>query len=382
MYKIRRLDRGEIHLLIDFYSYSSGLSILEDRVKEKGIIGAFSEEITLNMFNVPINIEPERELKVVLSSRNALCEIFIKRYYEFKDVIPFVSEYNGEIVGAVYLVRPKINNEIALYESLHIHPKHRRRGLGSKLTKACLDYLEKERVKAVFLTSGGETTPAYRGIYLKFGFMDLTSIKGAWMGKFFGIDSPKKFIKEYYNTGEKEIFISDLSLGHYPGIQMLINSDTATLIKNYSLGIFKGVISKGLIVRNLLGKNANGIIAKTIISDRKVVGFVTLSPLFNRITGLFRREQPFAPEEAHIRLLDIYLSPYHWKKEIIVYILDRVKETCRAEGVEKVYLYIGQFPTERCELFKKVGFTIESVLEDRLRTEGKKYNIFLMSKSF
>lgn len=79
----------------------------------------------------------------------------------------FVAVDNEQIVGFTALSM-RLPNRMAQVESIFVHPRYRRWGIGTRLIQTCLDFSRQQGIRAVFT----QVTLADLGwtVYLKAGF--------------------------------------------------------------------------------------------------------------------------------------------------------------------------------------------------------------------
>jgi len=77
----------------------------------------------------------------------------------------FVAVHNGEVVGTV--TTTTYGQALAWIGMMLVHPEHQRRGIGMRLMRQALEYLQGHGVKCVKL----DATPAGRPLYEKLGFV-------------------------------------------------------------------------------------------------------------------------------------------------------------------------------------------------------------------
>jgi GNAT superfamily N-acetyltransferase len=92
----------------------------------------------------------------------------------------WIAEMNGEVVGSVFLVRK--SDTVAKLRLLIIHPKARGRGLGRRLTQACIRFARAKRYKNIVLWTQSHLGAA-RAIYESEDFKLKSSQKHFSFGK-------------------------------------------------------------------------------------------------------------------------------------------------------------------------------------------------------
>jgi ribosomal protein S18 acetylase RimI-like enzyme len=79
----------------------------------------------------------------------------------------WIATLRGEVVGSVFLVRK--SPTVAKLRLLIIHPKARGRGLGRRLTRACIEFARKKRYRKIVLWTQSHLGAA-RAIYERENF--------------------------------------------------------------------------------------------------------------------------------------------------------------------------------------------------------------------
>ena len=102
------------------------------------------------------------------------------RYFDPKCERCWIAEMDGEVVGSVFLVRnsPKVSK----LRLLIIHPKARGRGLGKRLTRACIRFARKVGYRKMVLWTQSHLAAA-RAIYQAEGFRLVSSERHRSFGK-------------------------------------------------------------------------------------------------------------------------------------------------------------------------------------------------------
>ena len=92
----------------------------------------------------------------------------------------WIAEMGGEVVGSVFLVRKSA--AVAKLRLLIIHPKARGRGLGRRLTRACIRFARAKRYRKIVLWTQSHLGAA-RAIYQAEGFRKTASEPHRSFGK-------------------------------------------------------------------------------------------------------------------------------------------------------------------------------------------------------
>lgn len=78
----------------------------------------------------------------------------------------FVADVNGTVAGATMT---DLDGKIGYINNVMVHPNFRRKGIGTKLMNATLNYMKKRKLARAILHVRPDNTPA-KGLYDKFGF--------------------------------------------------------------------------------------------------------------------------------------------------------------------------------------------------------------------
>jgi GNAT superfamily N-acetyltransferase len=92
----------------------------------------------------------------------------------------WIAEMGGEVVGSVFLVRK--SDTVAKLRLLIIHPKARGRGLGRRLTRACIRFARAKRYRKIVLWTQSHLGAA-RAIYESEKFKMKSKQKHSSFGK-------------------------------------------------------------------------------------------------------------------------------------------------------------------------------------------------------
>ena len=92
----------------------------------------------------------------------------------------WIAEMGGEAVGSIFLVRR--SPTVAKLRLLVIHPKARGRGLGRRLTRACIAFARRAGYKKIVLWTQSHLAAA-RAIYQAEGFRKVSEEKHRSFGK-------------------------------------------------------------------------------------------------------------------------------------------------------------------------------------------------------
>jgi N-acetylglutamate synthase-like GNAT family acetyltransferase len=90
------------------------------------------------------------------------------REFDAKRERAWIAQLGGEVVGSVFLVRQSAR--VAKLRLLIVHPKARGRGLGARLTQACIRFARKAGYRRVVLWTQSHLNAA-RAIYRASGFV-------------------------------------------------------------------------------------------------------------------------------------------------------------------------------------------------------------------
>jgi ribosomal protein S18 acetylase RimI-like enzyme len=99
-----------------------------------------------------------------------------------------VAEDSSGLLGVVLYVPPRQTKE-ALIRTLAVAPKHRRRGVGRRLTQECIDRARQAGAQTIALTTGQMMIVALL-MYERMGF-----IKQSELGKRFGVQHASYVLK-------------------------------------------------------------------------------------------------------------------------------------------------------------------------------------------
>jgi GNAT superfamily N-acetyltransferase len=92
----------------------------------------------------------------------------------------WIAEMDGEVVGSVFLLRE--SPRVSKLRLLVVHPKARGRGLGRRLTRACIAFARRVGYRKMVLWTQSHLTAA-RAIYQNEGFRKVASEKHRSFGK-------------------------------------------------------------------------------------------------------------------------------------------------------------------------------------------------------
>ena len=92
----------------------------------------------------------------------------------------WIAEMDGEVVGSIFLVRSSAT--VSKLRLLIIHPRARGRGLGRRLTQACIRFARRAGYRKLVLWTQSHLTAA-RAIYQAEGFRKLSEEKHRSFGK-------------------------------------------------------------------------------------------------------------------------------------------------------------------------------------------------------
>src|SRR5690348_13243281 len=92
----------------------------------------------------------------------------------------WIAELGGEVVGSIFLV--KQSPKVAKLRLLILHPKARGRGLGARLTRACIAFARRAGYRKIVLWTQSHLDAA-RAIYRGEGFRKTRSQKHRSFGK-------------------------------------------------------------------------------------------------------------------------------------------------------------------------------------------------------
>lgn len=104
---------------------------------------------------------------------------FYKNYDAEKDRV-WVAEHNGRIIGFLLLMHRE--NDAAQLRFFILEPEYRGIGLGKKLTRLYMDFLEANNYRSCYLWTTNEQTVA-AAIYKKMGFVLTDEVESTAFGK-------------------------------------------------------------------------------------------------------------------------------------------------------------------------------------------------------
>ena len=91
-----------------------------------------------------------------------------------------VAEHQGSVVGAVFLQRiwpsPLANSELLSMTHLQVDPAHARRGVGTALVEAAVEWAEQEQIESVLAYSQPDDRPANRFL-ARLGFNHVGNVR-------------------------------------------------------------------------------------------------------------------------------------------------------------------------------------------------------------
>ncbi len=278
----------------------------------------------------------------------------INPYGYFENIRRFVADLNGEIVGEGWTLTSRHSPWGRLGHYGMFADEHKRKGLGGRLLKLCIDAVRETGAEAMFIDTGPSI--AHR-VYEKCGFRDVVKDHPEWLGLDYGGASIQEYLDAYFRIEDSDpLEVRPLDFSHLNEIQVLLNSavDPDVPVKSYLLTLFADdQLHEGQILVEIPklseGRSeARHVRMLGLFSGSKLIGFSTLAPW--RTTRWDNRH------EAHIGLMDMYLYRGSWRLDRCRALFDGILKSAADMGFCRLRTLDTPGKTTKTEVLKTLGF--------------------------
>ena len=313
-------------------------------MSQRGFIEQVGDYVIREQGFMEIQSDPEVQF--------TLCGINPYGYYE--NVRRFVADLDGEIVGEGWTLTSRHGPWGRLGHYGMFEEEHKRKGLGGRLLKLCIDAVGETGVEAMFIDTGPSIA---HQVYEKYGFRDVVQDHPEWLGLDYGGRTIQEHLEIYYRIRDCDpLKVRTLNFSHLNEIQVLLNSalDPDVLVKNYLLTLFEDdQLHEGQILVEI-PKLSEGrpetrrVRMLGLFAGSKLIGFSTLAPW--RTTRWDNRH------EAHIGLMDMYLRRGTWRLDRCRVLFDGIRDSALDMGFCRLRTMETPRQTVKTGIFQALGF--------------------------
>lgn len=299
-----------------------------------------------------IREQPLEEIQRTVQLPFNLCGI--NPYGYFRSIRRFLADLDGKPVGEGWVMASRHNAWGELGHYGMFAAEHKRKGLGGRLLRLCVQAVRDAGMEAMYVDTGPSI--AHR-VYEKHGFRDVVEDHPEWMGQVFTGDTLSDYLERYYDVAEEDLTVRALDAGHAIEIRALINGsvDPECVVKNYLLGIFcDDQLHQGQIfveVPNLSHGEKRRVHMLGLFAGSKLVGFSTVAP--------WRTTQWDNGREAHIGIVDLYVHPPLWRTRGPAILLERARDLAAEMGLMVLRILETPRQTAKTDALIQIGFRVK-----------------------
>ena len=278
----------------------------------------------------------------------------INPYGYFENIRRFVADLDGTIVGEGWTLTSRHGPWGRLGHYGMFADEHKRKGLGGRLLKLCIDAVRETGAEAMFIDTGPSI--AHR-VYEKYGFRDVVQDHPEWLGLDYGGSSIQEHLEAYFRIDDRDpVTVRSLDFSHLNEIQVLLNPapDPHVLVKNYLLTLFADdQLHEGQILVEIPKLSEGRSEARQVrmlglFSGSKLIGFSTLAP--------WRTTQWDNRHEAHVGLMDMYLHRGLWRLDLCRALFDAILDSARDMGFCRLRTFETPGETAKTGILLALGF--------------------------
>ena len=298
--------------------------------------------------------QPFEELQRTLEIPFSLCGVNPYGYY--RHIRRFIAERDGAVVGEGWTMASRFNLWGELGHYAMFGEEHKRKGLGGRILKLCIEALRDAGMETMFIDTGPGIAHM---IYEKHGFRDVVPDHPEWMGLSYDGRSIQDYLEEYFVIEGEPLHVAPLDFSHLIEIRALLNAsvDPAFLVKNYLMTLFADdQLHEGQILVELpaLSDARRRIQMLGLFAGPKLIGFSTLAPW--RLTQWDNRH------EAHIGLWDLHLHPPLWSRDRCALLFEEIRSIASEMGLCRLRVMETPLGTVKTEILRSLGFDIGFVM--------------------